>query len=67
MTKIENQCVGCPKNMGCLGSSCPNRNVEVVYCDICGCVIYGNDIYDVKGQDVCEDCLKDIFYKGNKK
>ena len=35
MVRIENDCVGCPPEMGCLGSSCPYRNVPHYYCDGC--------------------------------
>ena len=37
MIKIENWCVGC-RDIGlpCIGQSCPNRHVEVHYCDKCG-------------------------------
>lgn len=64
MKKIENQCVGCPPNMGCMGSACPNRNVEIVICDICGEEIDLDDLYEVDGEDLCESCLKDRFRKG---
>ena len=64
MERIENHCVGCPKEMGCLGSACPNRNVRVIYCDICKEEIGIDDVYEVDGQDLCEDCLKDMFRKG---
>lgn len=55
MIAYENECVGCPKEMGCLGSSCPNRNVEHLYCDRCGddCEV----LYDVDGEQLCEECL----------
>ncbi len=36
MVTYENECVGCPPEMGCLGSACPNRNVKYLYCDKCG-------------------------------
>lgn len=36
MVVYEDECVGCPQGMGCLGSSCPNRNVPYFYCDKCG-------------------------------
>jgi len=63
MKKIENQCVGCPPERGCMGSACPHRDVEVIYCDCCGCEI-GDELYEVDGEDLCEDCLKDRFRKG---
>jgi hypothetical protein len=59
MIKYENHCVGCER---CQGSSCRNRRVPVCYCDKCGYEIEG-DIYDVDGQDLCEDCLKEMFKK----
>ena len=63
MERIENHCVGCPKKIGCRGSACPNQNVKVTYCDICGEEIQ-DEIYEVNGQDLCEECLKDMFRKG---
>ena len=62
MQRIENHCVGCAKEMGCMGSACPNRNVKVTYCDCCGDEIDGI-IYEVDGEDYCEYCLKDKFRK----
>lgn len=59
MIKIENHCVSC--GLPCLGSSCPNRNVEVCYCDKCKTELSHNEIYDVDGEELCEDCLKKIF------
>lgn len=64
MKKIENQCVGCPPNMGCMGNACPHRNVEVIYCDKCGSELWADEVYLVDGEDLCEDCLKDMFRKG---
>ena len=63
MIKSENHCVGCPKEMGCMGSACPNRNVEVAYCDVCGCEVDIDELYEVNGTDFCEDCLKEEFKK----
>ena len=64
MIKYEDQCVGCPSEMGCMGSACPNRNVKVIYCDCCGDEIDSDDGYEVDGEDLCESCLKDMFKKG---
>lgn len=36
MIRYENECVGCPKEIGCLGDSCPNISVPHLYCDDCG-------------------------------
>lgn len=61
MKKLENQCVGCPTEMGCLASACRYRNVPVYYCDICG----DYATYQLKDEDYCEDCmekyLQDLF------
>lgn len=61
MLRYENHCVCCTSlGLHCLGSSCPNRNVPVYYCDKCECEIDG-DVYDVDGEEMCEDCLKEMF------
>lgn len=63
MKRIEDQCMGCAvPGYPCLGASCPNRNVEVYYCDRCGAEI-GDDLFEVDGEDLCEDCLKEMFRK----
>ena len=61
MVKIENHCCDCAApGYPCLGSACPNRNVEVYYCDECGEEL-DDDIYDVDGEELCEECLKERF------
>jgi DNA-directed RNA polymerase subunit RPC12/RpoP len=45
-----------------MGSACPNRNVEVYYCDECGEEIEG-EVYEVDGEDLCEHCLHARFRK----
>jgi hypothetical protein len=62
MKEITNECVGCPSEMGCLGNSCPNRNVERYYCDVCGEEL-DDEIYEVDGEDLCIECLKERFRK----
>ena len=65
MVRYENRCCDCAvPGYPCLGSSCPNRNVPVYYCDKCDCEI-DCDIYDVDGEELCEDCLKDIFRRND--
>jgi len=54
MKEIENQCVGCPKEIGCLGSGCPNRNIIVYYCDRCN----GYANYKIGDEDMCEECAE---------
>lgn len=63
MIRTENECVGCPPEMGCLGSCCPNRDVPHYYCDKCDTEIGADEIYEVDGFELCEDCLKDRFRK----
>lgn len=62
MKKIENHCCGCAvPGYPCRGSNCPNRRVEVYYCDKCGCEL--EEIYDVDGEELCESCLKEKFIR----
>ena len=55
MREYEDQCVGCPAEIGCLGSSCPYKNVPVDYCDDCGSM---GARYIIDHEDYCEDCAK---------
>lgn len=59
MRKYENECVGCPPEMGCLGRSCPNMNVPRDYCDVCG--DYAE--YTIDGEDYCEKCANEMLNK----
>ena len=61
MIKFENDCVGpCPQ--GCLGSSCPNRNVPYFYCDECGDGCDPGELYDYdSGTMLCKYCLLSKF------
>jgi hypothetical protein len=64
MIKYENQCKDCAvPGYPCRGSSCPERHVPVYYCDKCGAEIPDDEIYIVDSEDLCEDCLKDMFRK----
>jgi hypothetical protein len=64
MVKIENHCLRCP-DIGhpCIGSYCPNRRVKAHYCDKCDpkCECPLDEVYEVDGKDLCEDCLKEII------
>lgn len=61
MLKIENHCCDCAvPAYPCRGDLCPLRKVAVHYCDECGYEL-DEDIYDVDGKELCEDCLKDMF------
>lgn len=55
MIRVEDECVGCPPEMGCLGSSCPYKNVPRFYCDKCG---FEEDLYWYDNEQLCIDCIK---------
>lgn len=59
--KVEDNCVGCPPEMGCMGSACPNRNQVVWTCDKCGNYLEDGDAYCVDGEYLCCDCLREMF------
>lgn len=62
MRKIENRCCDCATpGYPCLGSACPLVRVEVYYCDKCGDEL--DEVYEVDGDDLCEECLKERFRK----
>lgn len=56
-TKYRNYCVACPLEIGCLGSSCPNRNVPVFICDRCG--IECDRLYEYGESELCSCCLEE--------
>lgn len=60
MVRYENDCVGCPPEMGCIGDTCQYRNVPIFMCDQCG---EDGDIYEYEGQHYCADCLLALFEK----
>ena len=60
MLRIENHCCNCAvPGYPCIGSACDYRHVEVHYCDKCGEEL--EEIYDVDGEELCEECLKEMF------
>jgi len=62
MVRYEDQCCGCAvPGYPCRGSSCPNRDVPVYYCDKCGEEL--EEVYEVDGEELCEECLKEKFLK----
>lgn len=60
MLKYEDNCVGCPTEMGCLGKSCPYMNVPVRYCDVCG--DYAKYNLDNES-DICANCARKMLQK----
>lgn len=56
MIRYENDCVGCPDGVPCIGESCAYRNVPHIYCDMCGGETNENDYMHENGNDYCWDC-----------
>ena len=58
MKRLENECVGCPAEMSCLGYACSYVNVPHFYCDRCG-----NEevLYHYDGEEICGSCLLKEF------
>lgn len=54
MIVVENECVGCPPEIGCIGSTCPYLNVIRCYCDECD---DEGRLYKFDGQQICIDCV----------
>ena len=64
MVKYENHCCDCATpGYPCMGAICPLTHVEVHYCDGCDprCEDPLDEIYDVDGDELCEECLKERF------
>ena len=59
MLKTVNGCVDC--DLPCIGSACPYRYEVVMYCD--RCLEDVDELFEVDGEDLCEDCLKKEFRK----
>lgn len=55
MIVIENECVGCPADIGCMGNSCPYLNVPRFYCDKCGDEA---ELYWFENEQLCIDCIE---------
>lgn len=60
MTREENNCVGCPDGLPCIGNNCPMRNVPHTYCDNCGEEI--DPDYAIKDGEMeyCDDCAEEL-------
>lgn len=61
MVVYEDECVGCPTHMGCLGSACPYMNVPHYFCDECGEEWDPEDLHKVEDKMICEECLFEMF------
>lgn len=61
MIEYRDECVGCPKEMGCVGSYCPYLNVPHKYCDRCGEEIVRNEYSSIDYDDLCKDCYTELY------
>lgn len=60
MKRIENHCCDCAvPGYPCRGSLCPNRHVEVHYCDRCGEEL--DEVHEVDGMELCDVCRDDVY------
>lgn len=55
MITYKNERVGCPTEMGCMGDSCPNRNVPNYICDKCNEEV--SDLFEYESEQLCKYCL----------
>lgn len=60
MIQYVDECVSCPKEMGCLGTSCKNRNVPILICDECGQEV--DELYEIDfdNNQRCLSCLLEV-------
>ena len=60
MKVIENHCCDCASpGYPCRGSLCPNRHVEVHYCDRCGEEL--DEVHEVDGAELCDICKEELY------
>lgn len=60
MRRTESRCCDCAvPGYPCIGNACKLLRVEVIYCDLCGAEVGGDDFVTTDdGQDICEECYK---------
>lgn len=58
MRKIENECIGCPPELGCLGSACRYSKVARYYCDKCGDETV---LFEFEDKELCLFCISQIL------
>ena len=54
MITYENQCVGCPPEIGCIGDSCKYKHVPILICD--QCKDEAERLYWFGRKQLCEEC-----------
>lgn len=61
MIVYKNECIGCPTEIGCIGDTCPYRNVKRLYCD--ECENEDDVLYEFYDEQLCKHCVLDKLYK----
>lgn len=61
MIYYEDECVGCPPELGCFGEACPNRKVKHCYCDDCNNEFSADELYIFDDKHLCTECLLKNF------
>lgn len=61
MKKIVNECCGCAVPGYPCNPTCTLKAVEHFYCDKCREEL--EEVYEVDGEELCQDCLKERFRK----
>lgn len=55
MIITESECIGCPKEIGCIYNVCPYYRVTRLYCDSCKDEV--EDLWYFDGEQLCKDCI----------
>ena len=55
MIVVENECVGCPDDLGCIYNACPYYKVVRYICDTCRSEV--DDLWYFDGEQLCKDCI----------
>lgn len=56
MIRFEDECVGCPPDLGCMGSACKYKDVPHLVCDECQ---METTLYYFDGKQMCIDCIEE--------
>lgn len=55
MVIYKDECVGCPPELGCLGLTCPYKDVPYYFCDMCNKEV--KLLVKYEGSEYCLNCL----------
>ena len=58
LIKVENECIGCPPELGCIGSACRYSKVTRYYCDECG---DEKKLFYYDDRELCLSCIEDLL------